>query len=172
MPDTLTPPAGPSARPLSRVILTLILGVVSTILSQAPPAHAATISAEASGLQVTNARVRALIPGQDKTAGYLQITNLNTEPVVLVRAESDSIRAIEFHTTYLDGDVMRMRRLQEVTIEPGSTSTFQPGGHHMMLFGVRSLGATVDIRLLTADGRSLTVSFERIALFEKTGATE
>ena len=84
----------------------------------------------AGGLEITNARVRDLLPGQDKTAAYFDVTNLGAEPRAIVAARSDSARAIEFHTTRMDGDIMRMRRLEEVLIEPGTAINFQPGGHH------------------------------------------
>ena len=119
-----------------------------------------------AGLQVDNARIRELIPGQDKTAGFFDVRNTTSEPVVIMRAESAAARAIEFHTTRLDAGVMRMRRLTEVRIEAGGMVQFQPGGHHLMLFGVRSLEDPTEIRLITGDGEALSVPFRRVAIGE------
>ena len=69
----------------------------------------------AGGLQVDNARIRELIPGQDKTAGYFDVSNTTTEPIVIVQAESAAARAIEFHTTRLDGGVMRIAAIDRGT---------------------------------------------------------
>ncbi len=115
-------------------------------------------------LRVEDARVRDLIPGQDKTVAYLDLRNPGSAPVVLVGAESPQARAIEMHTTTRDGGVMRMRRLQQVEIPPGETIRFQPGGHHLMLFGVRSLQEHILIRLIFADGSRQEVAFRRVEI--------
>lgn len=112
------------------------------------------------GLEVIDARVRALIPGQDKTAAYFIANNRGRKPAILVGAESTAARAIEMHTTVQDGDVMRMRRLNEVVIPPGEAVRFEPGGRHLMLFGVESLGESTEIVLVRKDGRRVAVSFE------------
>lgn len=122
-------------------------------------------AAEPAGpLAISDARIRALIPGQDTTAGYFDATNVSAAAVVLVGAESPAARAIEFHTTTRDGDVVRMRRLTEVRIEPGATIHFQPGGHHLMLFGVTSLDDETEIRLLTRDGTVVSTSFRQVPI--------
>lgn len=118
----------------------------------------------AGPLIVRDARVRALIPGQDRTAAYFEATNRSGEPLVLVGAESPAARAIEIHSTSRDGDVLRMRSLQEVRIEPGATVRFQPGSHHLMLFGVRSLDEETEIRLLTGKGEAVSVSFRQVPI--------
>lgn len=125
-----------------------------------------TLSACSSPADLTfeNARVRALIPGQDKTAAYLEVHNGTKAPAILIGAGADDVRAIEIHTTRMEDGVMRMRRLEEVTIPPGETVRFQPGGRHLMLFGVTSLGPQLDVQLLFADGSSRRVRFEQIAI--------
>ena len=118
----------------------------------------------AGTLEVEDARVRALIPGQDKTVAYLTLHNQGSAPVTLIGAETDSARAVEIHTTRRDGDMVRMRRLPSVEIPAGGTVRFEPGGHHFMLFGVRSLHDHCEVRLLFADGSSQAVTFDRIAI--------
>ena len=115
-------------------------------------------------LRIENARVRALIPGQDKTVGYFEINNGTAADVSLIGAMSSIAEALEFHTTIRDGDMVRMRRLQQVVVPAGATIHFQPGGRHLMLFGVRSLAETNEIRLVTADGRTLVGSFRQIPI--------
>ncbi|HEY5647007.1 MAG TPA: copper chaperone PCu(A)C [Pseudomonadales bacterium] len=114
-------------------------------------------------IDVDDARVRALIPSQETTAAYFTLHNERAEPVILVGAESDAARSIEMHTSRRDGEVVRMRRLPNIQIPAGGTVRFEPGGHHLMLFGVTSLGARCRIRLLFADGTAQTVTFERVA---------
>lgn len=141
----------PSASTRAKLVLALAIGCL--------------LSGCAEGkLEIDNARVRALIPGQDKTVAYLDVHNGTQAPVSLLGARSDQVRTIEFHTTRMDDGIMRMRRLKEVTIEPGATVQFQPGGRHLMLFGVRSLGPQLQIELRFADGTLTRVPFERIAI--------
>lgn len=113
-------------------------------------------------LRLQEARVRALIPGQDKTVAYFELTNRGPATTTLIGAESDFSRAIELHTTTLIDGIMRMRRLNDVVIKPGKTVSFQPGGNHLMLFGVTSLAAHNQIRFHFADGTVLSTEFRRI----------
>ena len=108
--------------------------------------------------------MRALIPGQDKTVAYMDVSNRTTSAITLVGASADSARTIEIHTTRMDDGVMRMRRLQEVVIPAGETVRFEPGGRHLMLFGVTSLDAELPVRLEFADGSVREENFERIAV--------
>ena len=122
------------------------------------------LTAEATDVALSNARVRALIPGQDTTVGYFDVTNSGTTDVVLVAARSEGVRAIEMHTIVVDGDMVRMRRLERVIVPAGETIQFKSGGHHLMLFGVAELHQATQITLLTASGRQITGRFERTAL--------
>jgi len=118
--------------------------------------------AEGRELEVREARVRAVIPGQDKTVGYFTARNTGDGDVVLSGASSPAARAVEIHTTIRDGDVARMRRLSEVVIPAGETVRFEPGSRHLMLFGVSELGVSAEIVLETADGERIPVTFETI----------
>jgi copper(I)-binding protein len=142
------------------VFLTNVRRLTATALLVIAQASAA----EAANVTLSNARVRALIPGQDATVGYFDITNSGTTDVVLVAARSEGVGAIEMHTIVVDGDMVRMRRLERVIVPAGETIHFKTGGHHLMLSGVAELGQTTQITLLTATGRQITGRFERTAL--------
>jgi copper(I)-binding protein len=123
---------------------------------------ALTGCAEPATLTVENARVRALIPGQDKTVAYMSVRNPTSRPATLTAARSDQVRTIEIHSTRMEGGVMRMRRLESVDVPPGEAVHFQPGGHHLMLFGVTSVPTELTIQLEFADGALLEVPFEQV----------
>jgi copper(I)-binding protein len=135
----------------------LVVGVILLAFSACSPETDPT-------LIIDNARIRTLIPGQDKTVGYFSAHNTTDLDITLVGAESDSARALEFHTTTTDEGMVRMRRLETVTIPAGAKIHFQPGGHHLMLFGVDSLSEQNEIRLLTDDGSSLQILFQQIPI--------
>jgi copper(I)-binding protein len=115
-------------------------------------------------LAFTEARVRQPIPGQDKTVAYFTVSNQGSRPVSLVAARAEGVGAIELHTTVRDGDMVRMRRLREVSVAPGESVVFEPGGRHLMLFRVTELPPTLLVELDTAEGETLTVPFLRFAL--------
>ena len=121
-----------------------------------------TAVAGADDLHFDNARVRALIPGQDKTVGYFEVRNEGAEDVELVTVVAATARAAEFHTVIRDGDIMRMRRLEQVVVPAGGTLSFAPGGNHLMLFGVTSLADHKDFIFTTDAGDEISLSFRLI----------
>lgn len=121
-------------------------------------------AAAPAALDVDDARVRALIPGQDKTVAYFELENGSTEEIVLIGAECDAARAVELHTVIRDGDMMRMRRLERAVVPAGGRLSFAPGGNHLMLFGVQALPEETEIRLITESGQRVAVAFRRIAV--------
>ncbi len=119
---------------------------------------------EEAPLEVADARIRAPIPGQTRTAAYFTARNVSDRTVVVTGARSPAAESVELHTTVRDGDVMRMRPLPEVVIAPGETVRFAPGGSHLMLFGVSELGDSVEITLEHGDTGETRVRFETITL--------
>lgn len=68
-------------------------------------------------------------------AGFMTLTNDSDEPIMLVDATSPLFERVEIHTMIMDDGVMRMRRLEHLTIEPGQSVSLEPGGKHLMLMG-------------------------------------
>ena len=93
----------------------------------------------AAELTFDKARIRELIPGQNKTSAYFDITNEGSAEVSLVGVASDSAQAIEIHTILHNGDMVRMMRLSQVVLPPGETIRFRSGNLHLMLFEVTAL---------------------------------
>lgn len=149
---------GPGRRPSQGRLYCLLLAAALAGSACSGPDTGAS-----AALVISEARVRALIPGQDKTAGYFSARNGTADAVVLSGARSEQARSIEMHVTVQDGDMMRMRRLEAVEIAPGETVRFEPGGRHLMVFGVDSLEAGMDIDLELGDGTTVPVHFETIA---------
>ena len=137
-------------------------------ISQAVPVSFVLVfeSAAQAPLDAANARMRQPIPGQNKSAGYVELTNTSQETLRLIGADSDDIGSIELHTIKRDGDMLRMRRLKEMVIAPGQTLSLASGGHHLMMFRVGEIGDAVNIRLRTAEHGSLEVPFRVVGLDE------
>jgi copper(I)-binding protein len=61
----------------------------------------------------------------------------------------------------MEGDIMRMRRVEDLPLPPGESVELRPGGLHLMLLGLtRSLldGDTVDLTLHFDGAPDLAIS--------------
>lgn len=131
---------------------------------EAAPEEVQTVKTATLHLVFENAVLRSPLPGVDKTAGYVTVRNVGSSDVVLTGAESDTLRAIELHTMARDGEMMRMRRLDQVTVPAGESVAFERGGKHLMIFGIEDLADSNEIVFLTANEEHLPVQFATVAV--------
>lgn len=115
------------------------------------------------GLYVENAQIRELLPGRDTTAGYFTITNNTGVNVTLESAQSSYARAIEMHKTVVRGDSVGMQRIKQHIIAAGASASFEPGGLHLMIFGVTEMPDEFPITLVFSNGEQLQVPFSKLA---------
>lgn len=104
--------------------------------------------------------IRAVPPGASATAGYFVLGNGGAADRVLQSVGAGDGVRVEIHETTMADGVMRMRRLESVTIPAGERVAFAPGGRHLMLFAdpLPAAGAIVTLELGFADGEVLTVA--------------
>lgn len=117
---------------------------------------------ETTGLSLQNAWISAGPPTQNRAAGYFRLTNNTTGERVLIGGQSPAIQSVELHTTMLQEGVQKMRRLDQVELAAGGELVFQPGGHHLMLVGLKSplqVGDTLPLTLIFQGGESLSGNF-------------
>lgn len=136
----------PPAARLRRLFLTAAL-----VLPLVPGAAAL---AQSAALQVEGAWVRASVPGQSGTGGFMRLTA--SEPLTLVGLQTPAAGVAELHEMKMDGDVMRMRAVREIVLVPGKPFDLRPGGHHLMLMNLKAPlkeGATVPVTLVLRDAR-------------------
>lgn len=87
---------------------------------------------------VDKAYARASVPGQSNGAAYVQIDNKARADDVLLSASSPFATTVEIHNMTMDGDVMKMRAVENLEIKAGSQLTMTPGdGYHLMLLGLK-----------------------------------
>ena len=99
--------------------------------------------------------IRAAPPNARVMAGYLNIRNPGSKDIVITRVASRDFGAMEIHEMAMQNEVMRMRRVAELSIPAGDTVELKPGGKNLMMFRPqRSLpvGSEVEIVLTTSDG--------------------
>ena len=118
-----------------------------------------TASAASAAPEAKDAWIR-LVPGQANAAGYLSLSATAND--ALVGAISDCCTRVEIHEMTMDGDVMRMRQVDEVALPAGETVTFAPMGYHIMLIGLKTPpanGTAIPLKLSYESGFSETVAF-------------
>ncbi|MBW6424704.1 DUF1775 domain-containing protein [Rhizobium sp. XQZ8] len=93
---------------------------------------------KAGDLEVTGAFTKAMLPGQPVGGGYFTIKNNGKADDKLVSITSPVAGMVEMHEMAMQGEVMRMRRLDGgIAIPAGKTVELTPGGLHLMFMKVK-----------------------------------
>ncbi len=85
---------------------------------------------------------------------FLSVENTGATPDRLLRASTDVATAVQLHTHIKDGEIMRMREVDSVELPAGRKVTFEPGGYHIMLLGLKK-------KLVEGERFALTLEFEK-----------
>lgn len=89
-------------------------------------------------LEVTGAFTKAMLPGQPVGGGYFTIKNNGKSDDMLVSVSSPVAGTVEMHEMAMQGEVMKMRRLDTgIAIPAGKTVELTPGGLHLMFIKVK-----------------------------------
>lgn len=123
-----------------------------------PAAHSAADLARA-GLTIVAPWARATPGGAKVGAAFVEVRAAAGVADRIVAARSPVAGAVELHDHIKDGALMKMRRVDAITIAAGQTVKLQPGGFHVMLMELKGP--------LTA-GESIRMTL----VFEKAGAVE
>ena len=119
-------------------------------------------SAPASALvQITNAWVRATVPGQKGSGAFMTLTAKTGTR--LVGAASPVAGVAEVHEMEMEGNIMRMRAVTSLDLPAGKAIEFKPGGLHLMLMDLKqtlSAGSTVPVTLQLQDAKGVKSMLE------------
>lgn len=91
--------------------------------------------AQTAPVSVERAWLRATVQGQTTTGAYMTLTA--REPLVLTGVSSPAAGVVEIHEMRMDGDIMRMRAVENLPLGPGKPLELKPGGYHVMLTQLR-----------------------------------
>lgn len=127
-------------------------GLAAASLLIASSAHAYDYTV--GDLTIEHPWSRATVAGMANGAGYFVIENKGQSDDVLLSANTDIAKTTELHTHIQDGEVMRMRQVENVPIPAGEKVMFQPGGLHVMMMGLNQA-------LNQGESFSLTLQFEK-----------
>ncbi len=114
----------------------------------------------AAEMRVDSAWVREPPPVATPVAVYLDLVNDGPQLRTLVGVSSPHATSVQVHTTELVAGVARMRHLEQVAIPAAGRVGMQPGGMHLMVFGLQQVpraGDELSLLLEFADGGCLQV---------------
>jgi copper(I)-binding protein len=117
-----------------------------------------------ANIVVTQAWSRATPGGSKVAGGYLTVENKGSAPDRLLSASTKAAKKIEVHQMAVNEGVMTMRPVEGgLSIEPGRTVKFAPGGLHLMIIGLSAplvQGDKVPVALKFEKAGEITVSFD------------
>ena len=117
----------------------------------------------AANVEISAAWVRATPPNRDVTAAYLVIENRSDRTRELLSVETPAAAYTELHTMRYVNDMMEMKKVERLAVPAQGAAALEPGGNHIMLFGVKrqlAEGDSVSMTLRFADQSTRTVRAE------------
>ncbi len=111
----------------------LILIILSCVLTLS------SVQAEIDGPMIFVDQARARETKGPNGAVFMNILNNEGDEWNLVSADvsSDICDHVELHTHIQEGDIFRMRPVEEISLNPGTVTELKPGGLHVMLMGLK-----------------------------------
>lgn len=145
----------PSVKTIIMAALAAALPLVLAAV-QATSAETATSGGQvvAGALKLYGGAAKPMPPGAKVGGGGLTIVNSGPADDRLVAVESPMAGRVELHEMTMENDVMRMRKLDGISVPAGQTVTLTGGGLHLMFMDVAK-------PFRQGDTIPLTLTFER-----------
>lgn len=90
-----------------------------------------------SGIKIDQPWSRATPGTASVGAAYLVIHNTDKTADRLIGISTPIAETAEIHTHVMDNGMMLMQQLPAVDLTPDEPAVFKPGGHHIMLIGLK-----------------------------------
>jgi copper(I)-binding protein len=113
-------------------------------------------------LTVEHPTARFTVAGQKAGGGFLSIDNRGAADR-LVGASSPASERVELHTMRMEGDVMRMRRVDAIDVPANGRLEMGPGGNHLMFMGLKAplkIGDSFPMKLRFQKAGEVTVEVQ------------
>ncbi len=124
---------------------------------------AATAPDGVPGLSVTNAHMVLNAVSGNPAAVYFDLAYDGERPISLARASVEGAAVAEMHEYSEWEGAMQMMEMGPLTLEPGETYAFEPGGNHVMAMQpseTLQAGGTTEVTLIVAGGDKLSFPVE------------
>ena len=110
---------------------------------------------QVGSIKVDHPTARATAAGQTNGAAFMEIMNKGKSVDKLISANSLIAETVEIHSMSMEGDVMKMRAVENLELPAGSNVKLQHGqGYHIMLLGLKK-------PLSAGDKFPMTLQFEK-----------
>jgi len=123
-------------------------------------------------IEVQHPWSRATPTTAPSAGGFLTVVNKGDGPDRLVAVQSPAADQVQIHEMKMDGNVMRMRELDNgIALPAGQTVELKPGGSHVMFIGLKApfaKGQKVPATLVFEKAGKVDVEF----LVDALGATQ
>lgn len=123
-------------------------------------------------IKIENAYTRATVPGQQVAGGFMKIENKGTTDQ-LVSASSPLAGEVQLHEMAMEGNVMKMRQVKDITVPAGGSVELKPGGLHLMFMNIKAplaAGESVPVKLKFAKAGEVEVKLPVNAMGQPGGA--
>lgn len=95
-------------------------------------------SAAQAQVKIEQPWTRATAPSAANGAAFMVLVNPPGGAAdSLIAADTAVAAKVELHNHVMDGNVMKMRKVDAIEIKPGATVTLEPMGYHVMLLGLK-----------------------------------
>lgn len=114
-----------------------------------------------ANIQADHAYARATAPTATTSAVFVSLSNNGEQAVSLLSASTPRAGKVELHDMIMEGDVMKMRQIEKITIPAHGQTILQPGSLHVMLFDLDSAlkeGEQLEVTLNFSNQQSLVIS--------------
>ncbi len=123
-------------------------------------AFAAVAHAQPPALMVRDAWIRA-VPGAAVAAAYMTLRNAGSRPLTVTGVRSKLAADAMIHVSRVEHGESTMRPAGPISLLPGASVRFTPGGMHVMLMQLAHpliVGEEVPLEVLLAGGGSVAFS--------------
>ena len=141
--------------------LAILAGLAAALAPALAEAHEVTVK----GVTVAHPWARATPEGQKVGAAFAEIKTDKDTSDRLIGVSSPIAANGEVHSMTMEGDVMKMRRLDGIDLKPGQSLVLKPMADHIMLLGLKE-------PLKEGDLVKLTLTFEKAGPIEVEGTVE
>ena len=128
-------------------------------LSGAVLAQAVSKTVTTNAIKIEDAYTRATVPGQQVAGGFMKIENKGAADQ-LISASSPVAGEVQLHEMAMDGNVMKMRQVKDISVPAGGAVELKPGGLHLMFMNIKApltAGESVPVKLKFAKAGEVEV---------------
>lgn len=130
--------------------------LLATLLIQPVTASATAKKPAEKPIEATDSWSPPSLKGSQNGVAYLTIVNHGNKENLLLSADSPVAERVEIHTQEMQGDIVRMKKLESLPVPGASSVSMESGGLHLMLMQLRrplKEGETFPLTLQWQDGQ-------------------